>query len=73
MLLAGGLTLDDLPASGRLDAGRGTAVRDQYDLALKYRDMIRLNPGIALPSGPAGQASRQLPRPADIVEALGLW
>jgi len=72
-LLAGGLTLDDLPASGRLDAGRGRTVRDQYALALKYRDMIRLDPRITLPAAPAGHASPPLPRPADIVEALGLW
>jgi DNA polymerase-1 len=72
-LLAGGMTLDDLPASGRLGTGRGKAVRDQYALALKYRDMIRLNPGIALPATPDGQPSLPLPRPADIIETLGLW
>ncbi len=51
----------------------GRTVQDQYSLALKYRDMIHLNPGIALPATPAGHASPQLPRPADIVETLGLW
>ena len=56
-----------------LDSGGGRTVQDQYSLALKYRDMIHLNPGIALPATPAGHASPQLPRPADIVETLGLW
>lgn len=72
-LLAGGLTLDDLPTSGRLDTGRARAVREEYDLALTWRDMIRLNPDITLPLHSTGHASEPLPRPADIVEELGLW
>ncbi len=72
-LLAGGLTLDDLPTSGRLDNGRGRTVRDQLDLAIKWRDMIRLNHNVAIPQTPTGQPSPALPRPADIVEALELW
>lgn len=72
-LLAGGLTLDDLPASGRLTASRGRTVREQLHLALKYRDMIRLNPHLNLPAAPSRQPSAPLPRPADIVEELGLW
>lgn len=72
-LLAGGLTLDDLPTSGRLDIGRARAVREQYNLALTWHDMIRLNPDIALPLHPTGHASEPLPRAADIVEELDLW
>ncbi|MGH3693470.1 MAG: 5'-3' exonuclease [Pseudonocardiaceae bacterium] len=72
-LLAGGLTLEDLPASGRLATGRGRAVTEQFDLALKWRDMIRLNVCLDLPRWPTGQASPPLFRPADIVEELGLW
>jgi len=72
-LLDGGLTLDDLPASGRLATGRARAVREQYDLALKWRDMIRLNPDITLPLHPTGYSSALLPRPADVVEELDLW
>lgn len=72
-LLAGGLTLDNLLASGRLATGRGRAVAEQFQLALKWRDMIRLNVGLDLPLWPTGEASPELPRPADLVEELGLW
>ncbi len=47
------------------------AIRD--DVPGAWRDMIRLNAGLDLPLRPTGQASPQLPRPADVVEELGLW
>jgi len=72
-LLDGGLTLDGLPSSGRLAAGRPRAVAEQFELALKWRDMIRLNTGLELSWWPTGDASPQLPRPAEVVEQLGLW
>jgi DNA polymerase-1 len=72
-LLDGGLTLDDLPSSGRLATGRAQAVAHQFELALKWRDMIRLNAGLDLSRWPTGETSPQLPRPADLVEQLGLW
>jgi DNA polymerase-1 len=72
-LLAGGLTLDDLAAAGRLDTGRGRTVREQFDLALKWRDMIRLNHDLDVTVKVAGEASPPLPRPAEVVEALNLW
>ncbi|MDQ3762183.1 MAG: flap endonuclease [Actinomycetota bacterium] len=72
-LLGGGLTLDDLPCSGRLATGRARAVAEQFELALKWRDMIRLNTGLELPWWPTGHASPPLPHPADVVDQLGLW
>jgi len=72
-LLDGALTLDDLPSSGRLATGRARVVAEQFELALKWRDMIRLNTGLELSRWPTGAASPQLPRPADVVEQLGLW
>jgi 5'-3' exonuclease len=72
-LLEGGLTLDDLPASGRLAHGRGRTVAEQFDVALKWRDMIRLQADLDLPLVPTGEPSPLLPRPADVVEELGLW
>jgi DNA polymerase-1 len=72
-LLAGGLTLDELPGSGRLAVGRGRAVAEQFDLALKWCDMIRLNPDLDLPRVPTDEASPHLPAPREVVEALGLW
>ncbi len=73
ILLAGGLTLDDLPASGRLAAGRSRAVAEQFELALQWRDIIRLNGSLDLSRWPTGDTSPQLPRPADVVEELGMW
>lgn len=72
-LLAGGLHLDDLPASGRLTAGRARAVADHHDLALKWRTMIRLRIDLDLPGEPSGRPSAPLPTPAAVVERLGLW
>ncbi|MBV9143819.1 MAG: flap endonuclease [Pseudonocardiales bacterium] len=72
-LLAGGLALEDLPGSGRLATGRGRAVTEQFDLALKWREMIRLDTVLALPRWPTGHASPPLPRPADVVDELNLW
>jgi DNA polymerase-1 len=72
-LLDGGLTLDELPSSGRLATGRPRAVAEQFELALKWRDMIRLDASLDLSRWPTGDTSPQLPRPADLVEQLGLW
>jgi len=72
-LLEGGLTLDTLPMSGRLDTGRGRAVRDQLDLARKWRNMIQLNDQLDVTVTPTGTPSAALPRPADVIEALNLW
>ena len=72
-LLEGGLTLDELPRSGRLATGRARAVTDQFELARTWRDMIRLDAGLDPPRRPTGETSPQLPRPADVVEKLRLW
>jgi DNA polymerase-1 len=72
-LLDGGLTLDELPSSGRLATGRARTVAEQFELALKWRDMIRLNTGLVLSRWPTGETSPPLPRPADVIEQLGLW
>ncbi len=56
-LLDGGLALDELPASGRLATGRAQAVAKQFELALKWRDMIRLNAGLELSRWPTGEVS----------------
>lgn len=72
-LLAGGLTLDDLPSSGRLDHGRGRAVTEQWEHALKWRSMIRLITDLDVPVRPNGRISPAIPAPRDIVETLQLW
>ncbi len=72
-LLIGGLTLDELPSSGRLATGRARAVAKQLEIALTWRDMIRLDMGLDLPRWPTGDISPHLPRPADVIEELRLW
>jgi hypothetical protein len=73
-LLNGGLTLDDLPASGRLTGRKGTAITSARQQVLTWRDMIRINDQVPVPAGTiTGSATTPLPRPAEAIEKLGLW
>ncbi|GIG57174.1 hypothetical protein Lfu02_15460 [Longispora fulva] len=72
-LLAGGLTLEDLRDSGRLESGRARRVAEQFETALKWRDMIRLTVDMDLPIAPTGMASDPLPTPREVLERLELW
>jgi DNA polymerase I len=73
-LLDGGLTLDDLPASGRLVGGKGAAITSAWQQVLTWRDMIRMNDQVPVPAGAVtGLATTPLPRPAEVIEKLGLW
>lgn len=73
-LLAGGLTLDDLPASGRLVGRKGTSITAAWQQVLTWRDMIRMNNQVPVPAGAiTGLATTPLPRPAEVIEKLGLW
>lgn len=72
-LLAGGLTLDELPASGRLSGGKGAAVPAAWPQVLTWRSMIRMRAGIPLPARPAGAATVPLPIPGQVIARLGLW
>jgi DNA polymerase-1 len=73
-LLDGGLTLDDLPASGRLTGRKGTAITSAWQQVLTWRDMIRMNNQVPVPAGAVtGLATTPLPRPAEVIEKLGLW
>jgi DNA polymerase-1 len=73
-LLDGGLTLDDLVASGRLAGRKGAAVTSAWQQVLTWRDMIRMNDQVPVPAGAiAGLATTPLPRPAEVIEKLGLW
>jgi 5'-3' exonuclease len=72
-LLAGGLTLDDLPASGRLTAGKGAAAAAAWPQVLTWRTMIRMRTDLPLPASPARAATIPLPIPGQVIASLGLW
>ena len=73
-LLDGGLTLDDLPASGRLAGRKGAAITDAWQQVLTWREMIRMNSQVPVPAeAVTGLATTPLPRPAEVIEKLGLW
>ena len=52
-LLDGGLTLDDLPASGRLASRKGAAITSAWQQVLTWRDMIRMNNQVPVPPEPS--------------------
>ena len=73
-LLDGGLMLDDLPASGRLTGRKGDAITRAWQQVLTWRDMIRVDDQVPVPAGAVtGLATTPLPRPAEVIEKLGLW
>jgi DNA polymerase-1 len=72
-LLAGGLKLEDLPASGRLSGGKGAAIRAAWPQVIIWRSMIQMRTGLPLPTAPAGAATTPLPIPGQAIAQLGLW
>ncbi|MBP2474824.1 DNA polymerase-1 [Crossiella equi] len=72
-LLTGGLRLDQLLASGRLTGVKKTKVIDAWEQVLAWRDLIRMRTDLDLPHHPTGHPTRELPKPADVIEKLGLW
>jgi DNA polymerase-1 len=72
-LLTGGLRLEDLPASGRLTGRRKTLVAGMWEQVLAWRELIRMRADLPLPLYPTGVVSPALPKPADVIERLGLW
>lgn len=72
-LLDGGLTLDQLPGSGRLTGAKGAAITAAWPLVLAWRDLIRVNPAIDLPLHLTATATPPLPTAARVLERLELW
>lgn len=73
-LLHDGLTLDDLPASGRLIGATGARVIERWDDVRRWRDLIRLDAKITIPYDPVRRkATPPLPPAAVILESLHLW
>ncbi|MFG3253265.1 5'-3' exonuclease H3TH domain-containing protein [Streptomyces sp. NPDC048172] len=72
-LLADGFTLEDLRASDRLAGAKGATVAHTWPDVLRWRELSRMRRDIAVSWQPTGAASPALPRPADVVEKLGMW
>ncbi|OIJ91729.1 flap endonuclease [Streptomyces colonosanans] len=72
-LLAGGLMLDGLRSSGRLTGAKGAAIEAAWTDVLRWRDLSRMRLDVPVAWQATGQASPTLPKPADVVEKLGLW
>ncbi|WP_328954140.1 5'-3' exonuclease [Kitasatospora purpeofusca] len=72
-LLRDGMRLRDLPESGRLTGAKGTAITTAWADVLRWEAMITVHRDLAVPVAATGLASPQLPKPADVVEKLGLW
>ena len=72
-LLHGGHTLETIPTE-RTSSGRGRAVRDNLDLARRWRALIRLRTDLDLVGlTVTGSPTPPLPTPAEMIEALELW
>ncbi|MDF5759039.1 5'-3' exonuclease H3TH domain-containing protein [Spongiactinospora sp. TRM90649] len=72
-LLSDGLTLEDLPRSGRLTGAKGQRILHTFDQVLAWRELIRTRTDVAVPYRPSGGAAPALPTPAEILDKLGLW
>ncbi|MFJ9456843.1 5'-3' exonuclease H3TH domain-containing protein [Kitasatospora sp. NPDC101447] len=72
-LLRDGMQLSDLPGSGRLTGAKGAAITTAWADVLRWEAMITVRRDVNVPFAFGGEASPQLPKPADIVEKLGLW
>ncbi|MFE4512711.1 5'-3' exonuclease H3TH domain-containing protein [Kitasatospora sp. NPDC056783] len=72
-LLRDGMPLRDLPSSGRLTGAKGAAITTAWADVLRWEAMITLRRDLDVPIVLCGEASPQLPKPADVIEKLGLW
>lgn len=72
-LLADGLHLEDLPASGRLTGRTGEAIAASWRQVLTWRDMTRAIDTIELPARPTGKPAPEIPRAAEVIGSLDLW
>jgi len=73
-LLAGGLTLDELAASSRLQGRKGAAITSAWPQLLTWRSMIRMDTSLPVPRHTiTGTATTPLPAPAKVIDQLGLW
>ncbi|MFF2548151.1 hypothetical protein ACFVUY_37115 [Kitasatospora sp. NPDC058063] len=67
------MPLLDLPGSGRLTGAKGAAITAAWADVLRWEEMITVRRDVDVPVTLAGLASPALPKPANVVEKLGLW
>lgn len=72
-LLANGRGLEDIPNSPLLTDAKRTALTAAWKHVLTWRDVIRMGLDLPLPLHPTNRPSPTLPKPADVIEKLGLW
>jgi DNA polymerase-1 len=72
-LLADGLHLEDLPESGRLRGRTGEAILTSWQQVLTWRGITRAVDTIELPTRPTGRPTPEIPKAAEVIEALDLW
>ncbi|MDH6144136.1 DNA polymerase-1 [Kitasatospora sp. GP30] len=72
-LLSDQLPLEKLPNSDRLTGAKGRAITEAWRDVKRWRDMITMKRDLDVPLTPTGEVSPQLPKPAEVVEKLGLW
>ncbi|WP_020574317.1 5'-3' exonuclease [Actinopolymorpha alba] len=72
-LLAGGLAVENLPASGRLTGRIGTRVRQSFPRVLLWKQLAKLRGDLAITAEVTGQPAPPLPKAAEVLERLDLW
>ncbi|HVX42954.1 MAG TPA: 5'-3' exonuclease H3TH domain-containing protein [Mycobacteriales bacterium] len=72
-LLAGGLTIEELPGSGRLTGRVGAAVEAAFPDLIRWKKLIRLRDQHPPAATLTGIAAPPLPPAAEIVHLLDLW
>lgn len=73
-LLEGGIHLEDLPQTTRLQTRRCENVSEQWPQVLNWRELIRLNHDVPLPDAELPQEQTPpLPKAAEVLEELDLW
>jgi len=74
-LLADGLSVEDLPASGRLVGRVGARVQQSFAEIVRWKRLVRLRTDLQLPGTPcvSGAPTPALPPAPDVVADLDLW
>lgn len=73
-VLADGLTIEDLPGSGRLVGRAGNRIHRALEDVVRWKRMLRMRTNHDVPAHLLTEApSRELPRAPDVLELLDMW